>query len=64
MLLNDGNTPVNVEDNDKATPLHTAAQAGQLEVIQKLVSKLILLANSIFDSNSRGSISCKRCAVA
>ena len=25
------------EDNDKATPLHTAAQAGQIEVIRKLV---------------------------
>lgn len=37
VLLNGGGADVNHEDNDKATPLHTAAQAGQIEVIRKLV---------------------------
>ncbi|KAL9957509.1 hypothetical protein ACROYT_G039148 [Oculina patagonica] len=37
ILLNEGGIPVNLEDNDKATPLHTAAQAGQTDVIRKLV---------------------------
>lgn len=40
--MNDGGAPVNLEDNDRATPLHTAAQAGQTEVIQKLVSKIFI----------------------
>ena len=40
--MNDGGAPVNLEDNDRATPLHTAAQAGQTEVIQKLVSKVFI----------------------
>lgn len=43
ILLNEGGISVNLEDNDKATPLHTAAQAGQTEVIRKLVSALEVL---------------------
>ena len=43
VLLNDGGAPVNLEDNDKATPLHAAAQAGQTQVIQKLVSHSMLI---------------------
>ncbi|XP_068761069.1 transient receptor potential cation channel subfamily A member 1-like [Montipora capricornis] len=37
VLLTEGEVPVNLEDNDKATPLHAAAQAGKTQVIQKLV---------------------------
>ncbi|XP_067043687.1 transient receptor potential cation channel subfamily A member 1-like isoform X3 [Acropora muricata] len=37
VLLSEGKVPVNLEDNDKATPLHTAALVGQTQVIQKLI---------------------------
>ncbi|KAK2571650.1 Transient receptor potential cation channel subfamily A member 1 [Acropora cervicornis] len=37
VLLTEGKVPVNLEDNDKATPLHTAALVGQTQVIHKLI---------------------------
>ena len=43
VLLNDGGAAVNLEDNNRATPLHAAAQAGQTQVIQKLVSHSMLI---------------------